>query len=469
MTHDAVVVGSGPNGLAAAITFARAGRSVLVLEAADEPGGAMRSAPLVGEGYVNDLGSAIHPLGRASPFMASLGLEAHGLEWITPPAAVGQPLDGGRAAVAWNDLDRTVAGLGADGAAYRAMAQPLIDGFDKLMDLSLRPLLRIPRHPLFAARFGLQAIQPATFLAGRRFATDEARALFAGHAAHSVLPLDRPFTASFGLMFAAMPHVVGWPFPRGGASSLAAAMVAELQSLGGEVQTGVTVRSMDDIPPADRVVLSLTPLQVLQITGNHFPSSYRRSLAGFRYGPAVFKLDYALSDPIPWTNPDLHATACVHVGGTMAEVAASEAAVGRGQHADRPFLILAQHTPFDPSRAPAGKHTCWVYCHVPNGSTVDMTQRIEAQIERFAPGFRDTIEARYTSGPAVLESWDANLVGGDIGGGSLGGTQLLARPRLQRSPYTTPDPRIFIGSASTTPGGGVHGMGGHQAALAALR
>jgi phytoene dehydrogenase-like protein len=468
VTHDAVVVGSGPNGLAAAITLAQAGRSVLVLEAEPEPGGAMRSASLVGEGYVNDLGSAIHPLGRASPFLAGLDLARHGLEWVTPPAAVGHPLDGGRAAIAWTDLERTVQGLGADGPAYRALAEPLVERFDDLLDLVLRPVLRLPRHPVLAARFGLQAILPASLLARRRFDGDLARALFAGHAAHSVLPLSRPLTASFGLLFAATAHAVGWPFPRGGARALADAMVAELRALGGEVRTGHRVTSLADIPPADRVVLALTPIQVLAITGAHFPPRYRAALGRFRYGPAVFKLDYALSEPIPWTDPDLHQTACVHVGGTLEEVEASESAVARGRHADRPFLILAQHTLFDPSRAPAGRHTCWVYCHVPNGSTEDRTPAIETQIERFAPGFRDVVLARHASGPADLEAWDANLVGGDVGGGSLGGTQLIARPTLSLSPYATPDPRIFIGSASTPPGGGVHGMAGHQAALAAL-
>jgi phytoene dehydrogenase-like protein len=469
MTHDAVVIGSGPNGLAAAITLAQAGRSVLVLEAADEAGGAMRSAPLVGPGYVNDLGSAIQPLGKASPYLRTLDLESHGLRWITPPAAVGQPLDGGRAAVAWNDLDRTVEGLGADGPAYRSLAQPLIEGFDELLDLSLKPLLRIPRNPVFAARFGLKAILPATVLADRTFDGDEAKALLAGHAAHSVLPLSRPLTSSFALMFAAMPHVVGWPFPEGGAASLAGAMVAKLRSLGGEVRTGHPVRALADIPPADRVIFALTPIQVLQITGAHFPSRFRSVLGRFRYGPAVFKLDMALDGPIPWTNPDLAQTACVHIGGTIAEVAASEADVAAGRHPERPFLILAQHSGFDPTRAPEGKHTCWVYCHVPNGSTVDMTDPILRQIERFAPGFRDRILATHTSAPADLQAGNANLIGGDIGGGSLGGLQLIARPRLSLDPYATPDPRMFLGSASTPPGGGVHGMGGHQAALSALR
>ncbi|MGI9016213.1 MAG: phytoene desaturase family protein [Euzebya sp.] len=469
MSQDAVVVGAGPNGLAAAITLAQAGRQVLVLEGQAEAGGATRSAPLVGDGFVNDLGSAIHPLGRASPFFSTLGLEDHGLSWVIPPAAMGHPLDGGRAVMAWNDLDRTVQGLGVDGPAYRAMTQPLIDGFDKLLDLSLRPLWRIPRHPLFAAGFGMKAVQPASVYARRTFVEEPARALFAGHAAHAVLPLNRPFTASFGLLFSATAHTVGWPFPRGGAASLAAALIAKLESLGGRIQTGHPVRSLADLPEADTVIFTLTPIQVLQITGGHFPARYRAGLARFRYGPAVFKLDYALSGPIPWTNPDLMQTASVHVGGSMDEVAQSEAAVGRGRHADRPFMILAQHTLFDPSRAPEGKHTCWVYCHVPNGSTVDMTARIEAQIERFAPGFRDLIIGRHRSDAATLQRWNANLIGGDIGGGSFSGTQLLARPRLQRSPYTTPDPRMFIGSASTWPGGGVHGMAGYQAALAALR
>lgn len=468
MTHDAVVVGSGPNGLAAAVTFARAGRSVLVLEAADEVGGAARSAPLVGEGYVNDVGSAIHPMGAASPFFSALPLAEHGLEWITPPAAVAQPLDGGDAAIAWNDMDRTVEGLGADGPRYRAIHQPLVDRFDDLLDLSLRPVLRIPHAPIFAARFGAMAALPATVLARLAWRRERARALFAGHAAHSVLPLHRPFTSSFALMFGATVHTVGWPFPRGGAGAITRALRSLLESLGGEVRTGHPVHSLDDLPPAGQVVLALTPLQVLQVTGTHFPSAYRASLARFRYGPGVFKVDYALDGPIPWANPEVAQTACVHLGGTLGEVAAAERAVARGRHPDRPFVLLAQHSLFDDSRAPEGHHTVWAYCHVPNGSTVDMTGAIERQVERFAPGFTDRIVARVTSDSADLEADNANLVGGDVGGGSHGGTQLLLRPRAQLVPWATPDPRLWIGSASTTPGGGVHGMAGHQAALAAM-
>ncbi|MEE8602868.1 phytoene desaturase family protein [Euzebya tangerina] len=464
----AIVVGSGPNGLAAAITLAEAGCDVTVLEAAAEPGGATRSAPLVGPGYINDLGSAIHPLAKASPFFSRLDLAAHGLTWITPPAAVGHALDDGRAAVAWNDLDRTAAGLGRDGPAYRKLARPLIDGYDRLLDLIFTPPLRIPPHPVFTAQFGLKAMLPAQVLAPRVFADEAARALFAGHAAHAVMPLNRPFTAAFGLLFSAMPHVAGWPFPRGGAGALATALVSVLEGLGGRVLTNSPVRSMADVSDADTVIFDLTPVQVLRITGTHFPPRYRAALARFRYGTAVFKLDYALSDPIPWTNPDLGQAGTVHVGGSLEEVAASEAAAGRGQHAERPFLILAQHTPFDPTRAPAGKHTCWVYCHVPNGSTVDMTTAIEDQIERFAPGFKDTIITRHATNTVAMEAWNSNLVGGDIGGGAMTGRQLVARPRLQRSPYTTPDPRLFIGSSSAWPGGGVHGMAGHQAALVAL-
>ena len=468
MSVDAVVVGSGPNGLAAAITLARAGRSVAVLEANDTVGGALRSAELTRPGFVHDLGSSIHPYAVASPFLRTLPLEDHGLGWVTPPASAAHPLDDGRAAVAWHDLDRTVEGLGDDGEAYRRLVGSYVERIEDLVDLGLHPPLRVPRHPLFAARFALTGARSAVRLARGRFADEPARALFAGHAAHSCLPLDRFLTASFGVLFAASSHAAGWPFPAGGAQSLTDALVAHLRSLGGEVRTGVRVADLGDLPERRVTILALTPRQILAVAGDRLASRYRRRLGAFRYGPAAFKVDYALDGPVPWTNADAASAATVHVGGTMDEVAESEAAVGAGRVAPRPFVLTAQHTLFDPSRAPDGQHTFWAYCHVPNGYDRDVSDRIDAQIERFAPGFRDRIIGRHVTPPADLEAMNANLVGGDLGGGSLEGRQLLFRPVLTRSPYDTSDPSIFIGSASTSPGGGVHGMGGHLAAQRAL-
>ncbi len=465
---DVIVVGSGPNGLAAAITAARAGRRVLVVEAETTAGGAARSAELTLPGFVHDLGSAVHPLGVGSPFFRKLGLEQFGLEWVTPPASAAHPLDGGRAGIAWKDLDRTVEGLGVDGPAYRATYEPLVRRFDDLLDFALHPPLRWPRAPLTVASFGLRSLVPAATFAQRRWRSDEARALFGGHAVHSILPLTRPMTSSFGLLFGASAHAVGWPFPRGGAQAITDALVACLESLGGQVQTGTPVTSLDDLPAHRSVLLTLTPRQVLRVAGERFDPGFRRSLANFRYGPGAHKVDWALSGPIPWTNPDVRQSATVHVGGTLAEITAAEAIVAKGGVADRPFVLVAQYGAWDDSRAPGDGHTAWGYCHVPNGSDADMLDRIEAQIERFAPGFGDLILERRVTTPAGLEGQNANLVGGDIGGGSYGGTQVIGRPRLHWDPYGTPDPTIFLGGASTWPGAGVHGMAGHNAALRLL-
>ncbi len=465
---DVVVVGSGPNGLAAAITVARAGRSVVVLEAASEPGGATRSAPLVGPGFVNDLGSAVHPLALASPFFSTIPWADHGLEWIIPPVAAAQPLDGGRAGVAWNDLNRTAADLGPDAKSWRSMYGPLVRRFDELIEFSLGPPTRnVPRHPLTALRVGPQLAAPATLLA-RRFSGDEARALFAGYAAHAMLPLSRPFTGGFGALFGAAAHAIGWPFPKGGASEISRVLVEVLDGLGGSVVTDHPVTSLDDLPPAGAVVFALTPPQVASIGGAAFPSRVLRRFHRFPFGPGVCKLDLAVSEPIPWTNSAVPLAGTVHVGGTLEEVAAAEQEVADGGHPDRPFVLLAQPSSFDETRAPEGQHVVWAYCHVPNGSTVDVSDRIEAQIERFAPGFRDTVLARHVSLPADLERWNANLVGGDIGGGSYGGIRAVLRPRPAVDPYGTAIDRFFVGSASTSPGAGVHGMSGHLAAERAL-
>ena len=468
--RDAVVVGSGPNGLAAAITLARAGKSVTVLEANDTVGGAARSAEITEPGFVHDLGSAIHPMASASPFFTEIfgDLERHGLEWITPPAGVAHPLDAGRAAVAWNDIDRTAAELTTDGSAYRAYYEPWTKGIDRLVDLALNPLVRIPPNPVFAARFGAAAALPAATTARRTWSGDEAQALFAGHAAHAILPLTAPFTSSFGLLLGTLVHASGWGFPAGGAQSLVDAMVGLLEELGGEVRTGHRVETLSDLPPSTATIFTLTPGQVEAIAGPHFSDRYRKSLRNFAYGPGAWKVDYALDEPIPWTNPDLRAAGTVHVGGTLEEIVRAEATVGAGRHSDRPFVLVAQHSLFDDRRAPDGKHTAWAYVHVPNGSTVDQTDVLEQQIERFAPGFRDVIRTRTTTSTVQLEAQNANLVGGDIGGGSYAGTQLMIRPRPQRSPFTTPDDSMFIGSAGTTPGAGVHGMSGAGAANRAL-
>lgn len=467
---DAAIVGSGPNGLAAAITLARAGKSVVVLEANDTIGGGARSAELIESGVIHDLASAILPMGIASPFFKGIAdqLASYGLEWTSPPAAAAHPLDNSHAAIAWTDLERTVDGLGSDGPAYRHLFEPWVEGVDDLAKLALSPLLRLPDRPFFSARFGVLAALPAATLAKRRWTTDEARALFAGHAAHSVLPLTSPFTSTFAILLGSLAHSVGWGFPSGGVQKLTDAMVSMLEDLGGQIRTGHRVDSLGDIPSANATILALTPRQIDSIAGDHFDGSFRRSLREWKYGPGAWKVDYVLDQPIPWANPDVAHAGTVHIGGTLEEITQAEAAVAKGRLTDTPFVLLAQPTNFDKTRAPLGRHTAWAYCHVPNGCDVDQTSVIEAQIERFAPGFKDVVRGRYISSPADLETQNANLVGGDIGGGSYAGKQLFFRPRPHPHPFDTPDPAIFMGSASTTPGAGVHGMAGHGAALRVL-
>ena len=466
--YDAVVVGSGPNGLAAAITLARAGCSVLVVEAAETVGGGLRSKPLTLPGFVHDVCAAIHPLAAASPFFRSLPLAEYAATWIEPDAALAHPLDDGRAVLLERSLEPTGAALGADEGAYVDLMAPLVRHWESLMDMLLGPL-RMPRHPLLLARFGVSGIRSAQDLARGKFTGEEARALFAGLAAHAFLPLDKRPTAAFGLVLAILGHAVGWPLVRSGSQRLADAMASYLESLGGEIQANAPVNCVDELPPSRVVLLDVTPRQVLRLAGHRLPNAYRRQLERYRYGPGVFKMDWALDAPIPWRAEACRRAATLHLGGTLDEIAGAEQGAFRGRHSERPFVILAQPSLFDHTRAPAGRHTAWAYCHVPHGSQVDMSESIESQVERFAPGFRARILARHVMAPAVLEHYNSNYVGGDISGGVQDLRQLFTRPAVRWTPYATPDKQLFICSASTPPGGGVHGMSGYFAARAALR
>ncbi len=468
--YDAVVVGAGPNGLAAAIELARNGRSVLVVERNETVGGGSRTAELTLPGFTHDVCSAVHPLGRASPFFAHLELERHGLEWIEPPIQIAHPLDDGSTALVHRSVDVTARGLGSDARAYRRLLRPIVRDWDRIaadMLGPLRPLAAI-RHPVALGRYGLLALQPSSWIA-RRFHAPQARALLAGCTAHSMLRLDQLTSGAFGITLLASAHAVGWPMPLGGSQRIADVLADELRSLGGEIVTGQEIGSLDELPGHRAVLLDLTPRQVLQVAGDRLGGLYAAQLRRYRYGPGSFKLDLALDGPIPWRNPDLLQAGTVHLGGTFEEIAASEAAVSRGEVPERPFVLLAQQSLFDATRAPDGRETVWAYCHVPGGSNVDMTDAICAQIERFAPGFRDRILAMSVKGPAELERYNPNYVGGDINGGLQDLFQLFTRPAVRVDPYTTPDPAIFICSSSTPPGGGVHGLCGYYAARSALR
>ncbi len=460
---DAVVIGSGANGLAAAIVLARAGLRTVVLEAAQTIGGAVHSAELTLPGFVHDVCSAVYPMAAASPFFTTLPLEQHGLEWVQPTAPLAHPLDDGTAVLMHRSLEQTCGELGPDGPAYREMMKPLVDaGADLLFDV-LGPL-RFPRHPLQMARFGLLAIRGARGLAESRFRSQRARALFAGLSAHSVLPLDAPASSAFPLMLAVAGHHAGWPIVRGGAQRLTDALAS---CFGGEVRVGERVESIEDVLPARMILCDLGPRPLLAIAGHRFPETYREKLQRFRYGPGAYKVDWALSAPIPWKAKDCGLAGTVHLGGTLEEIAASERLVGEGQTPERPFVLLVQQSLFDATRAPAGKHTAWAYCHVPNGSAEEMLERIEGQIERFAPGFREIVLLRHVTTPADFERGNANLVGGDFQGGAVNLPQLFTRPTIGM--YSTPVQGLYICSASTPPGGGVHGMCGYFAARRALR
>lgn len=467
--YDAVVVGAGPNGLAAAITLARAGCSVLVVEAKETIGGGLRSTELTLPGFKHDICSAIHPLGIGSPFFSSLPLAEHGLEWIHPAVPVAHPLDDGTAVVLDRSIDTTSAMLGRDGTAYRRLMEPFATHWSALTADILGPLPLPPRHPFLMVRFGLRALRSARGLAESLFKEEPARALFAGIAAHSIMPLEQPLTAAFGLVLGIAGHAVGWPLPRGGSQQIADALGSYLASLGGKIVTGTPVESVDQLPPARAILFDVTPRQLIRLAGDQLPAGYLRRLEGYRYGPGVFKVDLAIDGPIPWRAEACLGAGTIHLGGTLAEIADGERAVWRGEHPERPYVLLTQQSLFDDSRAPAGKHTVWAYCHVPNGSTVDMTGSIEAQIERFAPGFRDRILARSVRSTRDLEQYNTNYIGGDINGGVQDLRQLFTRPTLRLVPYSTPNKKIYLCSASTPPGGGVHGMCGYHAARAVLR
>jgi phytoene dehydrogenase-like protein len=466
VTREAFVVGSGPNGLTAAITLARAGFKVTVLEAQSTIGGGMRSAPLTLPGFTHDICSAVHPMAVSSPAFASMPLAEHGLEWIQPPVPAAHPLDGGEAVTAEVSVKATAARLGADSGIYESVMSPLAARWKELLEEILAPP-HIPAHPLILARFGLFAPLSADRVARTLFRGDRARALFAGMAAHSVLPLEKAGSAAFGWVLALAAHAVGWPIPRGGSQRIADSLVSYLKSLGGEVLSNREVRSLRELPAKSLVLCDVSPRQLLRIAADRLPDWYCRTLERYRYGPGVFKLDWALNSPIPWRNADCARAGTVHIGGTLEEVAASERAAWSGLSSKHPFVLVAQPSLFDSSRAPAGKHTAWAYCHVPNGSKEDMTARIEAQVERFAPGFGETIHARHKMSPAHMEAHNANLIGGDISGGANNLGQLLLRPAA--AAYRTPSPGLFLCSASTPPGGGVHGMCGYHAARMALK
>jgi phytoene dehydrogenase-like protein len=471
--YDAIIVGSGPNGLAAAIVLAQRGLAVLVREANSTLGGGARTLPLTIPGFLHDSGSAVHPMGLASPFFQTLPLADHGLQWIQPPIPLAHPL--GRspgdepAAALHRSIPETAQTVAPDADPYRRLLGPIVRNWPHLLPQLLGPILHWPSHPFQLAQFGLHALLPATTLNRHAFRAERARALFAGLAAHSIVALDRPATSAFGLVLAATAHTVGWPIPRGGAQSITNALAAHLHSLGGIIETYAPLESLAALPPSRAVLLDVTPRQALRIAGDALPHTYRAALERFRPGPGIFKIDWALAGPIPWADPLCSHAGTVHLGGSAAEIAASEHAAWHGHHSDRPFVLLAQPSLFDPTRAPAQHHTAWAYCHVPNGSALDRTAIIEAQVERFAPGFHDLILARTTMNAPRLQQSNANLLGGDISGGANNLLQTLFRPVPSLDPYRTPTEGLYLCSSSTPPGGGVHGMCGYHAAQSALK
>ncbi len=465
---EAVVVGSGPNGLAAAVTLAMAGRRVLVVEAAEEIGGGARTEELTLPGFRHDVCSAVFPLGIGSPFLSSLPLADHGLRWIQPDAPLAHAIGPDHAVVIERDVDATAEGLGDDADRYRRVVGRLVRTLPRVTDHVLGPPLRLPRHPLSLAAFGLAGLPPAT-LTARTFATDGARAAFAGCAAHAYLPLERPLTSAFGWLLLAGAHIHGWPVAAGGAQAISDALAGLLRSLGGEIETGRRIDELSELGDVPLVLLDLDPGGLVRLAGDRLPPRYRRRASRFRRGPAAFKIDYALRGPVPWRSPELRRAGTVHVGGTLEAIARSERNAWRGVPDPEPFLLVSQPSLFDPERAPHGAHTLWVYAHVPHGSTTDFTAAIEQRLETYAPGFSELVLGRHVTDPAGFEERNSNLVGGDISGGAHTLRQLLFRPFPQRDPYSTPLDGVYLCSASTPPGGGVHGMCGHHAARAALR
>ncbi|MEL7433841.1 MAG: NAD(P)/FAD-dependent oxidoreductase [Chloroflexota bacterium] len=465
--YDAIIIGSGPNGLTAAIRLAQAGYRVQVIERGSTIGGGTRTLELTEAGFQHDIGSAIHPLGIASPYLKTLPLSDFGLEWVFPEYEAAHPLSDGDAVLVSRDVAKTASTLGVDEATYKFVMNYLVSNYENLLHDFLAPL-RFPRAPIPFALFGMLALLPATRAARLLFREERTRAMFAGMAAHSIQALENPATGAFGWVLLTLAHAVGWGMPKGGAHSITKAMAAYFESLGGEIITDTEISHLSQVPHSRAVLFNTTPRQMLSIAWEALPPLYKRRLENYTYGAGIFKIDYALSQPVPWRNAEVGKAATVHLGGTLSEIAKSEHLITHGVHSDAPYVLFVQPTPFDPTRAPAGKHIAWAYCHVPNGSTRDMTAIMEAQIERYAPGFRDTVISKHTMTAMDVQAYNPNYMGGDINGGVQDLTQLFTRPVTRLSPYTTPNPRLFLASSSVPPGGGVHGMGGYHAAEAVL-
>lgn len=468
MRYDAIIIGSGPNGLAAGIRLAQEGLAVKIFEQADTIGGGTRTLELTQPGFHHDICSAIHPMAKASPFLNSLPLEEYGLEWIHPEVPVAHPLNVEPAAALFHSLDKTVDHLGKDGETYRKWITPFIDSWDELLTDIMAPFSPIPNNPILMARFGLKALRSANGFA-KRYKTEKARAIFAGLAAHGIMPFDGTATAAIGLVLGTAVHTVGWPYPKGGSHAITKAMADYFKSLGGKIETGIEITNVDELPKSSAILFNNTPQQILEIAGQNLLPSYIKKLHNYKYGQGVFKLDFALSDPIPWNDEVCQKAGTVHVGGTLEEIAASEKQSANGKHPDKPYVLVAQQSLSDQSRAPEGQHTGWAYCHVPNGSTQDMTKPIIHQIERFAPGFHDCIIDMHKMNSQAMQVYNPNYIGGDINGGRADITQLFTRPAGLFDPYHIPKTNMYIASSSTPPGGGVHGMCGYHAAESVLR